>query len=755
MSFHTRSSRAGSSRHRRPSRLLRTHRSKTVLGVAVAVTAALVGYSSPALAVHELTMQLDGNTKVDATGPTYDWESFFQADATTGDVAPKAAALPAGFLARGQIADYALPEHTTFATGSKDTLNIGPITSPKKLAAGWQCGNSNNLGAKDDLVNVYTVAYRNPANQHLILYFGAEKSSNLGDNNIGIWFLQDSTVGCTVPASGRNTDFTGHHVPGDVLLTAAFTNGGTQASVEARTWVASSDNGGEGTVSAADTGFLCGSSSNDKACAITNLADFDPPWNHPVKTPGANGTALAPQEFYEGGVDVTQLQIDAGNTGDPCITTFLADTRSSQSDTATLFDFATASFPVCKPATTLTIERSPATIHSGDSVTWTAHEANTGTSPISNVTVTDAATTGACSPFTYVSGDTNNNGKLDPATQSAAAETWDFTCTQTLTASRTINVYGSGTDTISGKTIAGGPASKCTFSTTSPPTVTFQADGYVCDPNERASASVTVIHPSTSLTTTAATVSPSTAHANDPVLFTFYETNDGDTALTSPSVTTDDANCATATYSSGDTNTNGVLDIGETWAFTCSTSFSSTGSQTVTATGHGTDPLGADVTSYGSPLCTSGTVSNGKLCDLDEVTSKSVTIINPGTILRETASAVVTFVYNENNAGDSVITNPYVTSDCAGAGAHVSSVLGADGVHNVGDTGNDGVFSSGETWRFTCTKTVSIPAGSNTVTFTDNGAGHGTDAAGGTVDSTTDTREADSSTVTVTNNAPN
>jgi hypothetical protein len=43
----------------------------------------------------------------------------------------------------------------------------------------------------------------------------------------------------------------------------------------------------------------------------------------------------------------------------------------------------------------------------------------------------------------------------------------------------------------------------------------------------------------------------------------------------------------------------------------------------------------------------------------------------------------------------------------------------------------------------------------NTVTYTDSSTGHGTDAAGSVADNTTDAGEADSSTVTVTDNAPN
>jgi uncharacterized repeat protein (TIGR01451 family) len=751
-----------------------SRRATALISATIAASAALlVTGSTPALAVHDLQMQLDGNTAVDSGGSQpLDWESLFKSDSsapTPGDIGEKGS-LPTGFLARGHVADYALPDTSTYATGSKDTLNIGKIGTTH---AGWQCGNSNNLGAKDDLVNVYTTAYRNPANNHLILYFGAEKSSNLGDNNIGIWFLQDATAGCTLQANGHNTDWSGHHAAGDVLLTAAFTNGGTVATVESHVWTAGAANAGEGSLGAAQGGFLCGGPTAETAagafaCAITNdptnqppNGDVNPPWNHPVKTPGTDGVSLASEEFYEGGVDVTQAELNANVPGDPCITTFVADTRSSQSPTATLFDYAAGSFPVCHPATSLNVSRSPATMLSGGTVTWTAVEQNTGTSQLSNVSVTDAAATGACAPFTYVSGDNNNNGKLDTGANNAG-ESWTFTCSQTLTASKTIHVYGTGTDVISGKIIAGGPAASCTFDdTATPPSVTFQATGYVCDPNERASASVTVVNPSTKLTNTAATVSPDPAHANDNVTFTFFEKNDGDVALTSPGVTTDDANCVNATstlktgdtHNVGDANNDGILDIGEEWTFTCTTSFTTAGTKTVTATGHGS-VLGVDVTFYqlSNVDCVAGTTNASRLCDTDEVTSKSVLIINPGTALREAVSAVVTFTYSEKNTGDSIITSPSVTSDCAGAGATASPILAAGSTHNVGDTGNDGVFSPGETWKFSCTKTVSLGITDVTDGFTDAATGHGTDSAGSAVPTTNET---DGSSVTVTNASPN
>ena len=73
---------------------------------------------------------------------------------------------------------------------------------------------------------------------HLVLYFGMEKNTPNGDNNMGVWFLQDGTVNCNA-GSGAGTSFTGVHKDGDVLLVAAFTNGGGSPSISAYKWVGS------------------------------------------------------------------------------------------------------------------------------------------------------------------------------------------------------------------------------------------------------------------------------------------------------------------------------------------------------------------------------------------------------------------------------------------------------------------------------------------------------------------------------------
>lgn len=260
-----------------------------------------------------------GNTAVDAGG--VDWETLFTGP---GDIAPKLG-LPQNYLASGGRADYALPDLTTYATGSKDTLPI---------QGGWQCTKSNNVGDKVDIVNSYATAYVD-ADGDLILYYGVEKSSPNGDSNIAVWFLKDGTVDCT--AGKGATDFTGQHTDGDILLVSEFSNGGTKANVNAYRWVGTDEDGALDP-KPLETGQLCTSAGvGDGACSVVNKQPLNTTWNSPDK----NGGDLDVNEFFEGGVNV-------GKAGaENCFATALANTRSSTTLGSTLFDYNRFSLPIC------------------------------------------------------------------------------------------------------------------------------------------------------------------------------------------------------------------------------------------------------------------------------------------------------------------------------------------------------------------------------------------------------------------------
>jgi hypothetical protein len=319
---------------------------------AVALLALVI---SNAFAVHDFTFQLDGDvsasttTNVGGTTQTLDWDSIF-----TSAGANKSP-LPTGFTAAKFAQDFKTTagggfdtsDDTTFATGSKDTLDITP---------GWQCNHDANVNSKIDIMNAYSAAFTSAGGDQII-YFALERNSNAGDGNVGFWFLQDA-VGCTSPSG--STAFTGHHRDGDLLIVSAFTNGGSVSNVSVYRWNDPDGVGGNpgslGTTAVA-LGGDCKTQApgaTDSACATVNGptngtgGTITTPWLTSNKVDGV-GNSLRTSEFFEGGLNLTKT-----NLAGKCFNVFIGDTRSSQSLTATLFDYAEGQIGECKSTTTTT-----------------------------------------------------------------------------------------------------------------------------------------------------------------------------------------------------------------------------------------------------------------------------------------------------------------------------------------------------------------------------------------------------------------
>jgi hypothetical protein len=330
---------------------------RILLGAGASVAVLVTLLVSNALAVHDETFQLDGDvsasttTNVGGNTQTLDWDSFF-------DAAGNEKTLPSGFDASVFHRDFNTnangsfntSDDTTFATGSKDTLAITP---------GWQCNHDANVNSKIDIMNAYSASFTNGSGDE-ILYFGLERNANTGDGNVGFWFLQDDNVACSSPSG--NAPFAGDHTDGDLLVVSAFTNGGAVSTIDVYRW-----NGGAGgslgTTPVAH-GVDCKTTTvppSDKACATVNGptngtgGTITTPWLTANKQDGV-GHSLRISEFFEGGVNLT----DSG-LGGRCFNTFLADTRSSQSLTATLFDFDLGTLGECTSKTETTPVQSDGT----------------------------------------------------------------------------------------------------------------------------------------------------------------------------------------------------------------------------------------------------------------------------------------------------------------------------------------------------------------------------------------------------------
>jgi hypothetical protein len=326
----------------------RVGRRRRTLVAAIAAIAALGVFAITALAVHDLDFQLDGDvsastqTNVGGSTQTVDWDSLFDSAGEEDPELPDPS-LP-GFDASGFDRDFLTnangsfntSDSTTFATGSKDTLSITP---------GWQCNQDNNVLSKNDVMNAYAASYEDPATGDEILYFALERNANTGTADVGFWFLQDDKVACDSPGSA--TAFTGDHVDGDLLVVSEFTQGGVVSTIQAYQW----EGGANGFLdpNPVASGVDCETTAgDDTVCASVNTATITTPWLTSNKQDGV-GHSLRVSEFFEGGINLTDA-----NLGNRCFNVFLADTRSSTSLTATLFDFSRGQLGLCESTTTTT-----------------------------------------------------------------------------------------------------------------------------------------------------------------------------------------------------------------------------------------------------------------------------------------------------------------------------------------------------------------------------------------------------------------
>jgi hypothetical protein len=409
-------------------------------------------------------------------GP-YDWDSLFdiQAGAAPGNalgtVSGAKAVLPGGFTGADFQKDFGntgttflTGDDTTFATGSKDTLDINPNPG------GWQCNHDNNVNSKVDIINGFAATAEVGGDQ--LFYFGLEKDVDNGDNNVGMWLFQDPTVGCS-SASGT-ANFSGHHTVGDLLVVSAFTNGGGVSNITVYQW-----NPGNGTaddpLQKLASGVDCLVTAGlDSVCATVFEPDVTKGTNK-LTMPwlsADNSVVNAPHpspNFYEGGINLSAFPQFA----DECFTSYLLDTRSSQSPTATLFDYVQGSIGTCNPAMTITKVATPTDVCAGANtlVTYDYTVENTGNIDLTNVDVSDDTIPGAQAAFELA-----NGGSDDLAVGASVS----FSLTANINATTT-NIVTVDADSRAGENTASDTATATVTAHDCSITVTKTNSGDVCD----------------------------------------------------------------------------------------------------------------------------------------------------------------------------------------------------------------------------------------------------------------------------------
>jgi uncharacterized repeat protein (TIGR01451 family) len=260
-------------------------------------------------AVNVGLFELDGNAVASPTLAGDDWSTLFPANGSST------------VYSEAFASDRPPADTSYFTIASKDVNDVST----------W---NAHGPGApdKDEITSSYAATYKTGANDTTI-FFGADRYANNGDSSIGFWFLQHPIS--INPVSGN---FVGTHAVNDTLIVSDFTNGGVVATITVYRWDPHAAGGPLVLVASGQDCAAVAAIAN--VCAKVNAASAAAPWSYTPKS-GSAGTFPA-RTFFEGGINLTAVYPTA-----PCFTNFLAETRSSQSTTATLKDLVLHGFNNC------------------------------------------------------------------------------------------------------------------------------------------------------------------------------------------------------------------------------------------------------------------------------------------------------------------------------------------------------------------------------------------------------------------------
>ena len=327
-----------------------------VLGMGVAPAYAVDG-DPPGL------FELEGDPFDDVEALPDDWNMLHYLDPNTGGSG--FGGQPYAFT--GIIADPA-PMSIYWKGGSKDVLDIPNW---------WH--KDGSVPDKDDITNAFAAGYLVPEDVcldsggvavlcsdptaagdpvhftgDLIIYFGMDRYANNGDAFAGFWFLQDKVTLTDQQFDGEHVALSGDG-PGDLLALVEYPQASDAVpTIKVYEWDPM-DYDGDGNLDE-DNHSLgpldliitvenaeCDGEGDKLACAISNLTEINgPDWDYTPKG-GLLGDNYPFETFYEGGINVTRL-LGGQNI---CIATFLAETRSSRSETAQLKDLVLGNFDLC------------------------------------------------------------------------------------------------------------------------------------------------------------------------------------------------------------------------------------------------------------------------------------------------------------------------------------------------------------------------------------------------------------------------
>lgn len=162
-----------------------------------------------------------------------------------------------------------------------------------------------------------------------------------------------------------------------------------------------------------------------------------------------------------------------------------------------------------------------------------------------------------------------------------------------------------------------------------------------------------------------------------PVTYTYTLRNIGTVPVTDVTMVGD--TCSPITLASGDTNTDAILQVSETWTYTCSTTLSETHTNTVVATGWANGLSAVDIA---SATVVVGLPTVPPLIHVTKV---------PSPLTLAAGGGMVTYTERITNPGTVALSDVILSDDKCSPMNYIS-----------GDTNGDSKLDTTETWVYTC-----------------------------------------------------
>ena len=322
-----------------------------------------------------------------------------------------------------------------------------------------------------------------------------------------------------------------------------------------------------------------------------------------------------------------------------------------------------------------------------NTVTWTYVVTNTGDVALENVSVTDDNGTpgNPADDFNpvFTGGDTNGNSRLD------LTETWTYQATGTATAGQYEN-YGTANSTYQGAPVTDDDPSHY-FGPEPGIDIEKATNGQDAD-------------------------SPTGPHIlqGNAVTWTYVVTNTGNVPLSNVVVTDDNgtpgnpADDFNPAFTGGDTNSNNLLDLTETWTYSASSTASVLGQYENIGYVTGDYDTGSDSDSdYSHYYCYMVGI------DIEKATNGQDADLPTGPTVYETA--IVTWTYVVTNSSNVAISNVVVTDDNGTPGNPADDF---NPVFTGGDTNSNNQLDITETWTYEATNSATAGQYENEATVT-------------------------------------